>query len=96
MVLEWSNFNGSSMLHRADGLGAVYIIAPHRTELFNHEEITAWNIYAMNPWSSLCPINKDRAMLYRQVSTLDEAKAVAQEWDSGFIDALAVALGEVE
>lgn len=88
MKLEWNRFNGSPFLHRADGVGAVYLTMGESAHIARPKT----RLYAMNPHSPVCPVNRDRAMQYREFDSVTEARAVAQQWEDAFVDFMVGAL----
>jgi len=91
MTLDWDTMfpDGSKRAQRAEGIGATYITLDMTGEEHLIEPDRIVKVYAMNPRQPACPINKDRAMLYREVESVLHARQVAQEWENGFVDALA-------
>lgn len=41
-------------------------------------------VYEMSAREPLCPINRERAMRFREVATIEEAKTLAETWSWSF------------
>ena len=83
MKLVWGElFPGRERTGRADGTGAIYL----------YLDVTAQEgvvkVYAMNPFLPLCPINRNTALRYAETDTAENAKDIAQQWESEVSDSL--------
>ncbi|GAB4999731.1 MULTISPECIES: hypothetical protein [Mycobacterium] len=68
MILQWRTFEGPGG-ERADGTAGIYLTL-HTGKLVQ--------LYFMDPDEPLCPINRERARLYKEFATVDEAHRYAQ------------------
>jgi hypothetical protein len=82
MKLIWTHWNTQAHEDLAQTLNAIYMVLDVR------ESSGVVKVYAMNPHAPLCPINKDRAMRYAEVESIEDAKDLAQEWESAFQSAV--------